>query len=105
MLKPLTINEIIKNSEETVILNKDYLEFKEVKFENHNASGTFKQGTDTIDGVARRVFGHTQIQEGQFKNSKLNGFARIYYQNGSYYIGMFKNGKWNGQGKFVYANG
>ena len=60
-LKPLTIEEIIKNTDEPIDLDKSIVEFKEVKFEDHTAIGLFQRGTDTIQGVARRVFAHTQI--------------------------------------------
>ena len=48
MLKPLTIEEIMKNSDEQIDFDKSEVEFKEVKFENHTAIGLFQRGTDTI---------------------------------------------------------
>ena len=78
-MSPLSIEDILKNSDLKTNINDSNTEYKEVKAENHISTGMFKRGTSTVEGIARRVFAHTQIQEGQFSNSKLNGYARTYY--------------------------
>jgi hypothetical protein len=60
-MKPLTIEEIQKNSDYQTNLEDGNIEFKEVKAENHVSTGMFKRGTSTVEGIARRVFAHTQI--------------------------------------------
>ena len=108
-LKPLTIDEIIQNSEQTVDFFDYGTEFKEQLTQNAYKIGQFKRGTNDLDGIGRRIFidgqFDTQIQEGQFVNGKLQGYARIFNQSGAYYIGMYKNNKRNGQGRFVYETG
>lgn len=60
-MKPLTIEEIQKNSDIQTNLDDGNTEFKEVKAENHISTGMFRRGTSTVEGIARRVFAHTQI--------------------------------------------
>lgn len=60
-MKPLTIEEIQKNSDIQTNLDDGNTEFKEVKAENHVSTGMFRRGTSTVEGIARRVFAHTQI--------------------------------------------
>ena len=60
-MKPLSIEEIQKNSDYQTNLEDGSTEFKEVKAENHVSTGMFKRGTSTVEGIARRVFAHTQI--------------------------------------------
>jgi len=60
-MKPMTIEEIQKNSEIQTNLEDGNIEFKEVKAENHVSTGMFKRGTSMVEGIARRVFAHTQI--------------------------------------------
>ena len=40
-LKPLTVEEILKNTEGGLNFDDNNIEFKEVKFENHSAIGLF----------------------------------------------------------------
>jgi len=58
-LKPLSLEEIMKNSIDEIEIDRPEIDFKEVKFENHRAIGLFNRNTNTIDGIARRIFSHT----------------------------------------------
>ena len=60
-MKPLTIEEIQKNSAHQTDIEDGGTEFKEVRAENHVSTGMFRRGTSTVEGIARRVFAHTQI--------------------------------------------
>lgn len=68
-------------------------------------TGQFRKGTDIIEGIARQVTFSNQIQEGLFRNGKLNGYGRFFLQSGRYYVGMVRDHKYNGQGKFVQVDG
>lgn len=58
-LKPLSIEEILKNTEGGFDFDDVNIEFKEVKLENHSAIGLYMRNGNTINGIARRVFSHT----------------------------------------------
>lgn len=102
---PLTIEDIVKESDDKVEIDDDLQEVKKMKFKNYIVMGQFRRGTNRVDGIARRIFDSTLIQEGQFKNGDLNGYCRIIYQNGAYYEGMFSNFMRNGLGSSVSATG
>lgn len=103
-LEPMTIDKIYQESTVKVIIDDDH-ELKKMKFKNYLVLGQFKKDTNVIQGVARRIFDSTLIQEGQFKNDDPCGYVRIIYQNGAYYEGMFSNFMRNGYGVSVTANG
>lgn len=105
-LGPLTIDEIVQNSETPVKFDNENLEVKDMKFSNCQKLGQFRRGTQVIEGVARRIwFDDNQIEEGVYVDGVMNGYGRNIYSNGEYYVGMFQDGNKNGQGKRVYIDG
>jgi len=104
-LKPLTVDDIMRNSQIDVDFKHDKIQFQHDKFGKGVAQGQMRTGTKVIDGVARIIFDSTNIQEGQFTSYKMNGYGRLFHKSGNYYIGMFKDNKRHGKGKFVFGNG
>ena len=66
-----------------------------------------------MNGLGRKLwlnkFGGGLMWEGQFWDSKFNGFGRQinFHHNNEYdyYIGMWKYGRWHGYGSQVNRNG
>ena len=104
-LKPLKIEEIISKSNSDIDLQDQYLEYKRVDGFKAYAIGFFRKGTKTRHGISRSVGKDGQIQEGMFKDDKLNGFARVCFKSGDYYIGQYEDGKKQGKGKYVFTDG
>ena len=104
-LEPISIEDIHRDSDFKVFIDDEEQEVKKMVFKNYVAIGQFRRNTNKIDGIARRIFDSTLIQEGQFKNGDLHGYCRIIYQNGAYYEGMFSNFMRNGLGTSVSATG
>ena len=104
--KPLTLNDIIKNSNLKIEFNNAGIEYKKLVDSDgeYISTGQFKKGSEDEHGIAREVFKDNDIYEGQFFKGEKNGFGREFYGDGSYYIGMWKNHQWNGRGKYVEDN-
>jgi hypothetical protein len=56
-------------------------------------------------GKGRLKFPSGEIQDGEFKNDKLNGQGQILLVTGERYVGMFKNNERNGQGTNYFTDG
>jgi len=54
-LKPLTIEDLISNSDNEVIIDEGNTEFKVMKTFNSNKSGQFRVGTSEMEGIGRKV--------------------------------------------------
>jgi hypothetical protein len=78
--------------------------FNTQKKTQYTFSGQGDQNEKQNQGIGRQIF-DDQIQEGQFVESKLEGFGRLIYNSGAYYIGFFKQGKFNGYGYFHFETG
>ena len=89
-LGPLSIVDVIQNSQLFLNFDADQIEFKREEFDTAYIIGFFIKGTQTRYGICRRITKTGQIQEGNFKNSDLNGYARVIYTSGNYYIGDLK---------------
>lgn len=106
-LKPITLYEIIKNSESEVDFNNletEYLDYVSCEF---ITNGLFKKDSECEAGIARVVYKDSnQIKEGQFAFGKLNGYGRIcFHETYAYYLGMLKDDMFNGPGKLVHLDG
>lgn len=106
-LKPITLYEIIKNSDAEVDFtnnNSEYLDYDSKEFVTN---GLFKKDCPCESGVARVVYKDTNlIKEGQFSFGQLNGYGRICFPSKyAYYLGTFKNDMFHGSGKLVHLNG
>lgn len=107
-LKPITIYEIIKNSEHEVDFNNEdsmYLDYESSEF---ITNGLFKKESESEEGIARVVYKENhQIKEGQFSYGKLNGYGRVCFNesNFAYYVGTFADDMFHGPGKLVYVDG
>lgn len=63
-LGPLTVEEIMRNSEYEVTFSKDNIKFQIDNFGKGTSIGQLRKGTKVPDGIARVVFESTNIQEG-----------------------------------------
>ena len=103
----MTIEEIMRNSNQPLDFTNSQVEIREVSFGKDKARGQVLVDGDIyqLNGIARAVFDNSDIYEGQFKRDKLNGFARSIHVNGAYYQGMQKDNKKHGKGIMVLASG
>ena len=68
--------------------------------------GEVKEGTkDTKHGIGIRVWSGGSIDEGYWKDGKLDGRGRRIFDNGTYYIGQWKEGIRDGKGTIYYPDG
>ena len=104
-LKPLTVDQIIRNSQEVTELDEYGHDVKNELFDNCIAAGQFCKGSRRLQGIGRILFDDTGIQEGMFVDDELTGFGRAIYPGGIYYIGSFIKGRKTGHGKCVYQDG
>lgn len=104
---PLTLDQIINNCSQRLDFEDENIEYKVIESVNCVITGQFLKGTQIAQGVARRVFIKGkyggQIQEGIFKNGKLDGYGRTCYEDGDFYVGNFRHGERHGQGLYVKA--
>ena len=98
-LGPLTVSQILKNSniEELGDIEPADLEFK--KFESDHdrwyCIGFFIKGTEWMHGIGRSVdLGN--IHEGMYKDHKRHGFGKCCFADGDKYEGMWEDGDMNG---------
>ena len=66
--------------------------------------GEFKNDHRNGKGVEYYKNGNKKY-EGDFFNSKYEGYGKYIYENGDYYIGEFKNGFFHGNGKEYSKDG
>lgn len=106
-LKPVTLYQIIKNSESEVDFNNMDSEYLDYESNMFITNGLFKKDSECEAGIARVVYKDTnQIKEGQFAYGKLNGYGRIcFHDTYAYYVGMFKDDMLDGKGKLVHLDG
>ena len=57
------------------------------------------------NGVGRAITKFGTLFEGQFKNSKIEGFFRAIYENGDYHISWRKDGQLHGYSLKVSSSG
>lgn len=60
-LQRLTIEEIIRNSNQPVDFFNQQLEFKTHREVDHFIIGQFQRGTNILEGIGRVVFSNTEI--------------------------------------------
>jgi len=97
-LGPLRLEDIIKNSKESIDQTKT---FGQSQFNKYIIGQLGPNGK--VTGVGKEI--NHIIYEGQFKDDVYNGYGRFIYSNGNYYIGNWLDGKRSGFGKLVDKSG
>ena len=97
-LGPLRLEDIVKNSKETIDQNR---QFGQSAYNKYIIGQIGPNGK--VTGVGKEI--NHIIYEGQFRDDVYNGFGRFIYSNGNYYIGNWLDGKRSGYGKLVDKSG
>lgn len=75
-LGPLTLADIMQNSSYEPNFYNDLIEFKTTQFDKYTVQGQFSKGTDSAEGIVRRILNDGGINEGLYSLNKLNGYGR-----------------------------